>query len=265
MEIKITKGPIELGKEAGKATALLIKKAIAENDFATIVLATGTSQFETLNQLVTEKDIDWSKVVMFHLDEYIGLPVTSHASFRRYLKERFLDKVASLKAVYFIDGEAVPEEECNRLSNLISDHVIDVALVGIGENGHLAFNDPPADFNTTKPFFVVSLDEVCRRQQLAEGWFNSLEEVPLKAISMSIGQIMKSKNIICSVPDHRKATAVKNCLEHTPHENYPASILQQHPKCTFYFDKFSAALLSEEGLLKIHKRDFSLASQLYQI
>ncbi len=260
MDIRIANDALELGRAAGETSATLIRNAIAENGQAAIILATGTSQFETLNQLIHEKDIDWSKVSMFHLDEYIGLPPTAPASFRMYLKERFLNKVPPLKGVYLIDGEADTQQECNRLNDLISQFTIDVALVGIGENGHLAFNDPPADFNMMKPYFVVALDEVCRKQQLAEGWFNSLEEVPLSAISMSILQIMKSKNIICSVPGKRKAVAVKNCLEHSPHENYPASILQHHPRCTFYFDKSSSALLSKDTLGKIQHRDFSLVS-----
>jgi glucosamine-6-phosphate deaminase len=250
MEIKIMKDPFEVGKEAGKAAAELILKAIAENNCANIVLATGTSQFETLNHLINYKDIEWSKIAMFHLDEYIGLPITAYASFRKYLKERFLDKVGSLKAVHFIDGEADPEVECSRLEQIVKQHPIDVALVGIGENGHLAFNDPPADFYKKESFFVVALDELCKKQQVAEGWFDSLGAVPQKAISMSIPQIMKSKNIICSVPGHRKALAVKNCIENTISERYPASILQQHPKCIYYFDKYSASLLSEENLGK---------------
>jgi len=258
MEINIKKDPFELGKEAGKVAAELIQEAISKKGYANIILATGASQFETLNQLVSEKKIDWSKVVMFHLDEYIDLPATAYASFRKYLRERFLEKVSPLKAVHLIDGEAEPEAECKRLGVLIDDHPIDVALVGIGENGHLAFNDPPADFQTETPYMVVELDELCRKQQLAEGWFNSLEEVPTKAISMSIRQIMKSKNIICSVPDERKARAVKNCLEHLPNKMYPASILQQHPSCKFYFDKSSAALLSEEILVKIANSEFTL-------
>ena len=261
MVINITKDAVELGKLAGKAAAETIQKAIEEKGYANVILATGTSQFETLNQLVSEKGVDWSKVVMFHLDEYIELPVTHLASFRKYLKERFLEKVPSLKAVYLINGESNPEEECNRLGELINQHPIDVALVGIGENGHLAFNDPPADFSTQEPYLVVQLDELCRQQQLAEGWFDSLEEVPAKAISMSIHQIMKSKNIICSVPDKRKAQAVKNCLEHSPSQLNPASILQRHPNCRFYFDQTSSALLSSETKLKAEKKEFSLVDK----
>lgn len=245
MKINILEDKHQLGIEAGRAAADLIRKTISENGFANVILATGTSQFETLNQLISE-DIDWGKVVMFHLDEYIGLPETARASFRKYLKERFLDKVADLKSKHLIDGEKDAEPECERLSDLIMSHPIDVALVGVGENGHLAFNDPPADFDTDKPYLIVDLDERCRAQQLAEGWFDSLEEVPRQAISMSIKQIMKSKMIICSVPGSRKAVAVKNCLGKIVDNKYPASILKSHPSCFYYLDHASASLLSPD-------------------
>ncbi|HEY5370153.1 MAG TPA: glucosamine-6-phosphate deaminase [Hanamia sp.] len=261
MEIITTNNPIELGKLAGKAAADLIINTIAQNGQANIILATGASQFETLNQLISDKRIDWSKVVMFHLDEYIGLPVTAAASFRKYLKERFLSKVPALKEVYLIDGEADPEAECKRLSGLINQYHIDVALVGIGENGHLAFNDPPADFNTEKPYIIVELNELCRKQQLTEGWFDTLDAVPTKAISMSIHQILKSKYIICSVPDSRKALAVKNCLENSIDEKYPASILQKHANCNYYFDKTSVSMLSQKTLAKIKNKEFSLTGE----
>jgi glucosamine-6-phosphate deaminase len=244
MEINITNDPIELGKTAGKAAAELIRNTIATNGKANIILATGSSQFETLKQLIIEKDIDWSKVVMFHLDEYIGLPESSGASFRKYLKERFLSKVPALMAVYLVNGETDPVQECNRLSTIIELNPIDVALVGIGENGHLAFNDPPSDFDTKEPYIIVDLDEACRKQQFNEGWFKTVEDVPKKAISMSITQICKSKHIICSVPDVRKAKAVKDCLEEPVSNMFPASILQLHPSCTYYLDKNSASLLS---------------------
>src|SRR2546423_6561743 len=211
MNINISQTPQELGKTAGIAAAQLILEAIQVHGGANIILATETSQFETLNQLISE-DIDWSKVEMFHLDEYIDLPETHPASFRKYLKERFLSKVPSLKAAHLINGEIDPQKECNRLGILISALLIDVALVGIGENGHLAFNDPPADFETEYPYIVVELDEPCRKQQLGEGWFKSIDDVPRNAISISVKQIMKSKHIICSVPDGRKAIAVKNCF-----------------------------------------------------
>ena len=244
MNINVSKNPNELGKTAGTAAAQIIREAIAVNDSANIILATGASQFETLNQLIAEQGIDWSKVVMFHLDEYIGLPITHPASFRKYLQERFLAKVPPLKAAWLINGESDAERECGRLGDIISNHPIDVALIGIGENGHLAFNDPPADFETEQPYIIVELDEACRKQQFGEGWFTSVEEVPRLAISMSVKQILRSKYIICSVPDSRKATAVQNCLQQPVSNLYPASILQFHPNCTCYLDQSSAALLS---------------------
>lgn len=244
MHIEITNNPGELGKRAGATAAWLIRNAIEKKGSANIILATGTSQFQTLNQLINEEHIEWGRVVMFHLDEYIGLPVSHPASFRKYLAERFLEKLPSLKSAYLINGEADAQEECKRLGAIINNHPVDVALVGIGENGHLAFNDPPADFETEDPYIIVNLDAPCRKQQLEEGWFHSLEEVPAQAISMSIRQIIKSKHIICSVPDSRKATAVKNSVEQTISNLYPASILQQHPDCKLYLDNESAALLS---------------------
>jgi len=179
------------------------------------------------------------------LDEYVDLPVTHPASFRKYLGERFISKVPLLKAAYLIDGEANPENECKRLGKIIAQHPIDVALAGIGENGHLAFNDPPADFETEEPYIVVQLDEACKQQQMGEGWFQSINEVPPEAISMSIRQILKAKNIVCSVPGKRKAMAVKNCVEQPVSNLYPASILQNHSNCTLYLDTDSASLLTE--------------------
>ena len=245
MNIKITDNPVELGKVSAAAAVEGIINAIKEKGQANVILATGASQFETLKNLVEDTTIDWSKVVMFHLDEYIGLPETAPASFRKYLKERFLNLVSPLKASYLVNGETDPEEECERLNQIITDHPIDVAFVGIGENGHLAFNDPPADFDTVSPYIVVDLDEKCRLQQFNEGWFPSLSEVPKKAISMSIKQICKSKLIICSVPDSRKAEAVKNTLENKVSNNDPASVLQTHANCLFILDKSSASLLSK--------------------
>ena len=244
MTISISQNPIELGQKAGKIGAEQIRKAIKNQGFANIILATGTSQFETLKQLLAEKDIDWSKVTAFHLDEYLGLPITHPASFRKYLLERFFNHVPQLKAYHLIDGENDPETECERLANLIQNSPIDVAFVGIGENGHLAFNDPPADFETEKPYLVANLDHACRMQQFGEGWFASLEAVPTQAISMSIRQIMKSKSIICSVPELRKAQAVKDCLQKEIISNlHPASILQSHSDCLICLDESAASLL----------------------
>jgi glucosamine-6-phosphate deaminase len=171
------------------------------------------------------------------------LPDSSPASFRKYLNERFIQQVGALKEVYLVNGESDPFEECKRLGKIIKKYSIDLALVGIGENGHLGFNDPPADFETEDPFIVVNLDEKCRQQQFGEGWFKSILDVPLRAITMSINQIMKSEHIICSVPESRKAAAVKGCLENPMSNMYPASILQMHKHCICYLDKLSSALL----------------------
>lgn len=243
MNVEIFPDRESLGAHAGAKGAELIKEVIRAKGEANIILATGQSQFETLETLIKDNDIDWSKVRMFHLDEYIGMPITHKASFRKYLNERFVDQVGTLKEVVLINGEGNAQEECKRLGDIIRNYPIDVAFVGIGENGHLAFNDPPADFDVEDPYLVVDLDALCRQQQMGEGWFNSIEEVPLQAISMSIKQIMKSKKIICAVPDERKALAVKNCLTNEVSNLYPASILQNHPACYCYLDEGSASLL----------------------
>ncbi len=232
MEITIALNKAELGHKAAQKGTLLINQAIQQRGTANIILATGASQFEMLAALVQE-NVDWSKVTCFHLDEYIDLPISHPASFRKYLKERFADKVA-VKAFHYIDGEGDTTQECQRLNVLIAQHPIDVAFIGIGENGHLAFNDPPADFITDEPYITVRLDEACRRQQYGEGWFDSLDQVPKRAISMSIRQIMKSKYIICTVPDQRKAKAVQATVRGEITPLVPASILQRHP-CTYLF------------------------------
>lgn len=245
MNIQIFDSKKELGRQSAADAAEKIRFAISEKGEAHIILATGASQFETLGNLVEEPGIDWSKVTMFHLDEYVDLPETHPASFRKYLKERFEFKVPDLKEAHYIQGDSDnPEHECKRLNKIISKIEIDVALVGIGENGHLAFNDPPADFETDDPYIVVKLDKACRKQQMGEGWFDSVEDVPKKAISMSIKQIMKSKSIVCSVPDQRKAEAVRNCMEGEITNLHPASILQAHRNCTVYLDEESASMLT---------------------
>ncbi|MFT3746913.1 MAG: glucosamine-6-phosphate deaminase [Agriterribacter sp.] len=253
MKIDISGNAQELGQKSGKKAAEYIKVAIENKGTANIILATGASQFETLNELIRETSIDWSRVTMFHLDEYIDLPESSPASFRKYLKERFINKVPALKTCYLINGETDPLAECARLNAIIQKHPIDVALVGIGENGHLAFNDPPADFDTTNPYIIVNLDEPCRAQQFNEGWFKTIDDVPKQAISMSIKQITLSAAIICSVPDKRKAEAVKNCLSGAISNMHPASILQSHSNCICYLDEASASLLPADAI----KQNFS--------
>ncbi len=237
-----------LGKTAAQQAAEILRQAIQVKGEANMILATGASQFQILENLVNTPDIDWRKVSVFHLDEYIGLPQTHPASFRKFLTERFLDKVEPVKQAFFVGGDAPdPQQECKRLGEIIAAHPIDVALIGIGENGHVAFNDPPADFDTEEPYIVVNLDEACRRQQLGEGWFKTLEDVPPTAISMGIKQIMKSKHIICSCPDERKAVPVRNALEGPLTNLCPASILRTHPDCTLYLDEASASLLNSSS------------------
>jgi len=246
MKIHVSQTKQQLGEVAAQEAIKIIKNAIEQNGFARLIIATGASQYEVLHSLVAAQEIDWSKVTVFHLDEYIKLPKTHPASFRKFLQDYFIDRLPALKQVYFVNGNAEdPHQECKRLGKIISDHQIDVAFVGIGENGHLAFNDPPADFEIREPFIVVELDEKCRRQQVGEGCFPSLDDVPRNAISMSVHQIMKAKHIICSVPDLRKAEAVKHCLENEVSNMYPASILRLHKHCSIFLDHDSASMLSE--------------------
>ena len=233
----------ETSEAAAHAASTKLCKAITERGHASFIVATGASQFDFLDALTADKTIDWDNTTMFHLDEYIGIPETHPASFRKYLRERLVD-IARPGTVHFLNGEAdEPQAECERLNRIISQHQIDVAFVGIGENGHLAFNDPPADFETDDPYILVELDEPCRLQQVGEGWFTGLDEVPTQAISMSIRQIMKAQTIICTVPDERKAEAVRNCLHGEITPLHPASILQTHPDCSVFLDTGSASLL----------------------
>ena len=205
-------------------------------------MATGASQFEFLASLTARRDIEWNRVEMFHLDEYLGIPADHPASFRRYLLERFV-RPSGIERYHFLDGDTDPDDVVRRVGAALRSAPIDCAFVGIGENGHLAFNDPPADFDTTEPYLIVQLDEACRRQQVGEGWFSSIDEVPTRAISISIRQILDSREIICVVPHARKAAAVKRCLEGPVSPDAPASILQTHPNTTVYLDTESAALL----------------------
>jgi len=242
MNISVFKSKNEMAQAAGAKAAEIIRRALADRGKAYIIAATGASQFEFLEALVNQ-DLNWKHTTFFHLDEYVGLAASHSASFRRYLKERIAD-VVNPGAFHFINGEAENlTEECRRVGVLISRQMIDVAFVGVGENGHLAFNDPPADFETTEPYLVVNLDEGCRRQQIGEGWFKDLDEVPRQAISMSIQQILKAREVMCVVPDRRKAQAIRDCLELEVSPLRPASILQEHPCATVYLDRESASFL----------------------
>ena len=247
MDIRIYKTKDEMGAAAAKTAATLIKTALDQRGEANIILATGASQFDMLSNLI-KADIDWTKVTVFHLDEYIGMLITHPASFRKYMKERFVEKVKGLKIFNYVNGDAAdPYAECKRLGALISKHPIDVACIGIGENSHIAFNDPPADFDTEEPYLVVNLDEACRKQQLGEGWFPDLNAVPKQAMSMSVKQIMKSKSIVCTVPDQRKSQAVKSSAEGPITNNVPGSILQKHAHCTLFLDDPAASLLGKRS------------------
>jgi glucosamine-6-phosphate deaminase len=245
--IKVFNDKIQLGDAAARQAADAIKRGASERGHARIVAATGASQFEFLNALTNTPGIDWAKVEMFHLDEYSGLPVAHPASFRKYLIERFIEPTG-IARYHLLDGEADPVEVCRRVGEEISARPIDVAFVGIGENGHLAFNDPPADFETDEPYIVVDLDEACRRQQVGEGWFATLDGVPKQAISMTVKQILKAREIICVVPDARKAEAVKYCFENEISPQFPASILRAHDNTTVYLDTESSSLLNPESI-----------------
>lgn len=244
MNLVISEDKVEAGKKAAILGAIAIRKALAVQESVQIIVATGASQFEMLASLVSLADIDWSRVTVFHLDEYVGMEETHPASFRKYLRERFIERLPMPpRAFHAINAETDPQEECRRLNALLAPLEVTVAFVGIGENGHLAFNDPPADFETTDPYIVVNLDEDCRRQQLGEGWFPTLDDVPKQAISMSIHQILAAKEIICTVPDARKAQAVQRTVEGPISPMAPASSLQQHSATTLFLDRPSASLL----------------------
>lgn len=244
MRIICTADKQSCGSAAARAGLAKIRKALAERDEANIILATGLSQFEMLHTLAQAKDVNWNRVNAFHLDEYIGLPQSHPASFRLVLRQEFVSRLPMpLNSFVWIDGQADLAAECARLTAAICMHPIDVAFIGIGENGHLAFNDPPADFVTEKPYIVVELDDACRRQQLGEGWFKTVEEVPARAISMSIRQIMKSQCLIATVPDERKARAVKHSVEQPINAAHPGSILRSHPDATLFIEPGSAAHL----------------------
>jgi len=244
MRIETYPDAVTMSRAAARAAADALRASIASRGGARLIAATGASQFAFLEALTAAPGIDWPRVEMFHLDEYVDLSIDHPASFRRYLRERLIEKTG-ITRFHFLDGEHDAERTAEEVGRAIAVAPIDVAFVGIGENGHLAFNDPPADFTTEHPFLIVRLDEACRRQQVSEGWFASLADVPTHAISMSVRQILKSRQIICVAPEARKATAVKACLEGELSPMAPASILRTHPDTTIYLDRDSAALLSQ--------------------
>jgi glucosamine-6-phosphate deaminase len=247
MRLRVLEDRAAVGKAAAEQAAAAIRRAIVEQGRARIVAASAASQLEFLEALTGAAGVNWKRVELFHLDEYIGLSKTHLASFCRFLQERLIAKTGITK-VHFLDGEGDPAEVIREVSEAIREAPIDVAFVGIGENGHLAFNDPPADFETEEPYIVVSLDEACRRQQVGEGWFADLAAVPKRAISMSVRQILKAKEIVAVVPGAKKAEAVKACFEGAIRPTAPASILRSHAGTTVYLDRESAALLRAESV-----------------
>lgn len=243
MQIHVSPDKRSCGLAAANKGGELLRRAIDENGKAAFIVATGASQFDFLEALTGEPDIDWSKTTMYHLDEYIGLGEDHPASFRRYLNERLIS-IVHPGVVHLVNGQNPdPRAECDRLKKIIAAERIDVAFIGIGENGHLAFNDPPADFETEEPYIVVTLDEACRNQQYGEGWFPTLADVPRTAISMSMRQIMRSEAIVCTVPDARKAKAVKDCFEGEVSPMHPASLLRTHRDAFIFLDEDSASLM----------------------
>ncbi len=244
MLLRVFDDKSSLGKAAAEQASSAIRRAISEHGRARIIAATAASQFEFLDALTKVADIDWARVEAFHLDEYVGLPIAHPGSFRKMLVEQLVEKTG-ITNYHLLDGDAVdPSEVLLRVGTELTSAPIDIAFLGIGENGHIAFNDPPADFDTEDPYIIVDLDEACRQQQVGEAWFANISQVPKKAISMSVRQILKAKEILAVVPDTRKAQAVKACFEGEISHMAPASILRMHPNATIYLDKKSASLLS---------------------
>jgi glucosamine-6-phosphate deaminase len=243
MNIRVFADKDSLGKAAAEHAAGVIRQAILDRGAARLIAATAASQKEFLDALTSAPEIDWRLVEVFHLDEYIGLPITHPGSFRKMLLEQLINKTGVAK-YHLLDGDGDAPSVVARASAAVASGPIDIAFLGIGENGHLAFNDPPADFDTEKPYLIVNLDEACRRQQVGEAWFSDISQVPQQAISMSVRQIMKVKEVLAIAPDSRKAAAVQRCFEGEISPMAPASILRNHPKATVYLDKNSAALLN---------------------
>lgn len=243
MILRVFKDKRTLGRAAAEQAANAIRRALAERGKARIIAATAASQREFLEELTQSPGIDWGKVEAFHLDEYIGLPITHPGSFRKMLMEQLIEKTG-IRNYHLLDGDAAdPSKVVREVGKQLASAPVDIAFLGIGENGHIAFNDPPADFTTEDPYLIVKLDEACRQQQVGEAWFANISQVPQQAISMSAQQILKAKEILAVVPDRRKAEAIKACFEGEISPMAPASILRRHPNATVYIDTQSASLL----------------------
>jgi glucosamine-6-phosphate deaminase len=248
MHIHVLDDRRQIGRAAAAGAARVLAHAITARGRARLVAATGTSQFELIDEIRANHEVDWCRVELFHLDEYVGLPAGHPASFSRFVRERLIEPLG-IEHFHLLDGTD-PAASMAAAGDALAEAPVDLTLAGVGENGHLAFNDPPADFETDAPYLIVDLDDACRRQQVGEGWFASVADVPARAITMSVRQILKSAEIFCLVPDARKAEAVRACFADgvTPHA--PASILQTHARTTVYLDRASAALLTPEVLAK---------------
>src|SRR5262245_645635 len=250
MKLRLEKDRRAMSAAAARHAAGSLRQVITRAGKARIVAATGASQLEFLHELTSQPDVDWTRVELFHLDEYAGIPETHPASFRRYLRENLIDRTG-IRDYHFLDGQSNLDDVRRRIGAELSQEPIDVMFAGIGENGHLAFNDPPADFDTTDPYIVVALDEACRKQQVGEGWFARIEDVPTTAISMSVRQIMQAKELLVVVPDERKAAAVKASLEGPVTPQVPASIIRTHPNVTLYLDEPAASLLQKATIASL--------------
>jgi glucosamine-6-phosphate deaminase len=237
MRLIVSKTPEELGAAVAAKTVALLNEAIKTKGSARIILSTGASQFETIKNLRVS-DVDWTKVEMFHLDEYIGVGAGHPAGFVNYLRERFIGGVLPVKA-HFIDGLADPVQVMAKMTAELRNKPVDVALIGIGENAHIAFNDPPADFETKEAFIIVDLDDACKQQQVREGWFKTVDDVPKQAITMTPYQILQSRVILSAVPYNQKAKAVKLTVDNEPTPLIPATILKTHADWTLYVDEDS--------------------------
>jgi glucosamine-6-phosphate deaminase len=250
MKVKILKTSKELGERAAAQAAEILNNCIDEKGSARLLVSTGASQFDTIEALVKE-GVDWSKVEMFHLDEYIGIPESHPASFRKYLKERFVKKLkTNLKKAFYVNAEGDIKNNISLLSEELKKNPIDLGLIGIGENAHIAFNDPPADFDTMEAYIIVDLNDACRMQQVGEGWFKTINDVPAQAISMSVYQIMQCKAIISCVPYKVKANAIKHTLENNLTNMIPATMLKMHGNVILFLDEESASAVDKNVLKK---------------
>ena len=248
MKVKVFDSTEAMGLAAAKHAAQVLNETIAKDGTARLLLSTGASQFPFFKHFVKE-DIDWSKVEMFHLDEYVGISPDHPASFQKYLRQRFVD-VVSLGAYHLIDGLADPAETIRELTDLLAGRPVDLGLIGIGENAHIAFNDPPADFDDDNAFKVVTLSDTCIQQQIHEGWFATPEDAFKQAISMTCKQIMKCRTIISVVPYAVKAQAIHDTLTMDETNLVPATLMKKHKDITVYCDPDSAATVPAEVLAR---------------